>query len=65
MSTHLRNELREVSQGFLADERGIIYGERVRAEELRIGDQRLREDELSRRGTGFTLKGHCIEFGVV
>ena len=58
--THRINELRVVSQRFLADERGsipptpVLSGERLRAEELRLGDQRLRADELSRRGTGFT-----------
>ena len=53
--------MRVVSQGFLADERGsisptqVLSGQRLRADELRLGDQRLRAEELSRRGTGFTL----------
>ena len=61
MYTHRLNELRVVSQRFLADERGsipptpVLSGERLRAEEQRLGDQRLRAVELSRRGTGFTL----------
>ena len=61
VSTHRLNEMRVVSQGFLADERGsisptpVLSGQRLRADELRLGDQRLRAEELSRRGTGFTL----------
>ena len=58
--------MRVVSQGFLADQRGsisqtlVLSVQRLRVEELRLGDERLRAEELSRRGTGFTLPSDMV-----